>query len=50
MFNMPVIEHCEDQTLKGTASPTRLPGLVLGLRGILEAESIMRCATSRSRR
>ena len=43
MFNMPVIEHCEDQTLKGDGvAHEGYQASSLGLRGIpAEAESIM---------
>src|SRR5512138_1595555 len=43
MFNMPVIEHCEDQTLKGDGvAHEGYQASSLGLRGIpSEAESIM---------
>jgi dihydroorotase len=43
MFNMPVIEHCEEQTLKGDGvAHEGFHASVLGLRGIPgEAESIM---------
>jgi len=43
MFNMPVIEHCEDQTLKGDGvAHEGFHASSLGLRGIpSEAESIM---------
>jgi dihydroorotase len=43
MFNMPVIEHCEDQTLKGDGvAHEGFQASVLGLRGIpSQAESIM---------
>jgi dihydroorotase len=43
MFNMPVIEHCEDQTLKGDGvAHEGFHASALGLRGIPgEAESIM---------
>jgi dihydroorotase len=43
MFNMPVIEHCEDQTLKGDGvAHEGFQASSLGLRGIpSEAESIM---------
>jgi dihydroorotase len=43
MFDMPVIEHCEEQTLKGDGvAHEGLPASRLGLRGIPgEAESIM---------
>src|SRR6266850_1366557 len=43
MFDMPVIEHCEDQTLKGEGvAHEGLHASTLGLRGIPgEAESIM---------
>src|SRR6478752_4973026 len=43
MFNMPVIEHCEDQTLKGDGvAHEGYQASSLGLRGIPgEAESIM---------
>ncbi|HVH28488.1 MAG TPA: dihydroorotase [Vicinamibacterales bacterium] len=43
MFNLPVIEHCEEQTLKGDGvAHEGFHAAVLGLRGIPgEAESIM---------
>jgi dihydroorotase len=43
MFNLPVIEHCEEQTLKGDGvAHEGFQASVLGLRGIPgEAESIM---------
>jgi dihydroorotase len=43
MFNMPVIEHCEDQTLKGDGvAHEGFHASALGLRGIpAQAESIM---------
>jgi dihydroorotase len=43
MFNMPVIDHCEDQTLKGEGvAHEGFSASTLGLRGIPgEAESIM---------
>jgi dihydroorotase len=43
MFNMPVIEHCEEQTLKGDGvAHEGFQASTLGLRGILgAAESIM---------
>ena len=43
MFNMPIIEHCEEQTLKGDGvAHEGLHASTLGLRGIPgEAESIM---------
>ena len=43
MFDMPVIEHCEDQTLKGDGvAHEGFQASTLGLRGIPgEAESIM---------
>src|ERR687888_275535 len=43
MFNMPVIEHCEDQTLKGDGvAHEGFQASALGLRGIpAQAESIM---------
>src|SRR4029453_14890050 len=43
MFDMPVIEHCEDQTLKGDGvAHEGFHASALGLRGIPgEAESIM---------
>ena len=43
MFNLPVIEHCEDQTLKGDGvAHEGYQASMLGLRGIPgEAESIM---------
>lgn len=43
MFNMPVIEHCEEQTLKGDGvAHEGFAASTLGLRGIpSEAESIM---------
>ncbi|PYR33033.1 MAG: dihydroorotase, partial [Acidobacteria bacterium] len=43
MFNMPIVEHCEEQTLKGQGvAHEGLHASTLGLRGIPgEAESIM---------
>ena len=43
MFDLPVIEHCEEQTLKGDGvAHEGLHASTLGLRGIPgEAESIM---------
>jgi dihydroorotase len=43
MFNLPIIEHCEDQTLKGDGVAHEGPqAAALGLRGMPgEAESIM---------
>jgi dihydroorotase len=43
MFNMPIVEHCEEQTLKGEGvAHEGFPASTLGLRGIPgEAESIM---------
>ena len=52
MFDMPVIEHCEEQTLKGDGvAHEGFHASALGLRGIPgEAESIMALARHRARR